>query len=160
MAVTSSTSAVSLEPITEHNVDAVCALRVAPEQKRFVAANVTSLAEAYAEYDIAWPRAIVRDGELVGFLMLGIDPEDDDGRPFWLWRLMVGADHQRQGVGRAALALACDEIRARGGTEMYTSWVPGEGTPEPFYLGLGFEPTGEVDDGEIVARLSLGEATA
>jgi diamine N-acetyltransferase len=73
---------------------------------------------------------------------------------------MVGADHQRQGVGRAALALAFDEVRARGGTEIHTSWVPGEGTPEPFYLGLGFEPTGEVDDGEIVARLSLGEATA
>jgi diamine N-acetyltransferase len=61
-----STTAVSLEPITEHNVGAVCALRVAPDQERFVAANVTSLAEAYAEYDIAWPRAIARAGELVG----------------------------------------------------------------------------------------------
>jgi diamine N-acetyltransferase len=56
------------------------------------------------------------------------------------------------------LALAFEEVRMRGGKEIYTSWVPGEASPEPFYLGLGFAPTGEVDDGEIVARLQLDDA--
>jgi hypothetical protein len=54
-----------------------------------------------------------------------------------------------------SLALAGEEVRSRGGTEIFTSWVPGDGSPEPFYLGLGFQPTGEVDDGETVARLTL-----
>jgi diamine N-acetyltransferase len=155
-----STAAVSLQLITDQNVKAVCELKVAPSQEHLVAANVSSLAEAYADYDHAWPRAIVRDGQVVGFLMLEIDLDDEDGRPYWLWRLMVGANHQRQGLATAALALAFDEVRSRGGDEIYTSWVPGDASPEPFYLGLGFEPNGEIDDGEIVARLSLADARA
>jgi diamine N-acetyltransferase len=146
---------VRLEPITEHNVKAVFELEVAPGQDAFVASNAWSLAQALAEYDIAWPRAIVVDDQVVGFLMLEIDPHEEDGRPFWLWRLMVAADRQRQGIGTAALALALDQVRASGGTEIYTSWVPGEGSPGPFYERLGFEPTGELDDDEIVARLRL-----
>jgi diamine N-acetyltransferase len=149
------TATVRLEPITEHNVKAVFDLQVAPGQDAFVASNAWSLAQALAEYDIAWPRAIVVDDQVVGFLMLEIDPDEEDGRPFWLWRLMVAADRQRQGIGTAALALALDQVRASGGTEIYTSWVPGEGSPGPFYERLGFEPTGELDDDEIVARLRL-----
>jgi diamine N-acetyltransferase len=149
------TATVRLEPITDENVRAVCGLEVAPAQQRFVAPNAWSLAEAYVNGESAWPRAIVRDEQVVGFLMLEIDPDDEDGRPYWLWRLMVGADHQRQGIATAALDLALEEVRSRGGTEIFTSWVPGDGSPEPFYLGLGFEPTGEVDDGETVARLTL-----
>jgi diamine N-acetyltransferase len=151
------TAAVQLEPITEDNVRAVCKLEVAPAQQQFVAPNAWSLAEAYANDEGAWPRAIVHDGQVVGFLMLEIDLDDEDGRPFWLWRLMVGPDHQRKGIATAALFVAFEEVRSRGGTEIYTSWVPGEASPEPFYLRLGFEPTGEVDDGEVVARRSLAE---
>jgi diamine N-acetyltransferase len=149
-------AAVGLEPITDQNLKAVCELKVAPGQERFVAANVWSLAETYANYDCAWPRVIVRGSQVVGFLMLEIDLDDKQGRPHWLWRLMVGANHQRQGVATAALALAFEEVRSRGGTSIYTSWVPGDAGPEPFYLHLGFEPTGEFDDGEVVARLPLG----
>ena len=36
-----------------------------------------------------------------------------------------------------------------------TSWVPGDGSPEGFYLGFGFEPTGEIEDGELVGRLRV-----
>jgi diamine N-acetyltransferase len=155
-----SRSTVALEPITDENVAAVCELKVAPSQDHLVAPNVMSLAEAYADHQHACPRAIVRGGQVVGFLMLGIDPDDEDGRPYMLWRLMVGADHQQQGVATDALRLAFDEVRSRGGTEIYTSWVSGEASPEPFYLGLGFEPTGEIVDGEIVARLDLGDTRA
>lgn len=146
---------VRLAPIDEDNVKAVFELRVASGQERFVASNAWSLAQAVAEHDIAWPRAIVAGDEVVGFLMLEIDPDEEDGRPFWLWRLMIAADRQSRGYGRAALALALDEVRSRGGTEIYTSWVPGEGSPGPFYERLGFQPTGELDDDEIVARLTL-----
>lgn len=147
---------VELHPITSENVAAVCRLAVAPHQQGFVATNAWSLAQAHAEHEIAWPRAIVSDGTVVGFLMLEIDPNEAQGRPYWLWRLMVDAAHQRQGHGRAALRLAIEHVRSLGATELFTSWVPGEHGPEGFYLGLGFVPTGEVDDGEIVARLDLG----
>jgi diamine N-acetyltransferase len=149
------TASIELHPITDDNVAAVFELSVAPGQEQFVASNPWSLAHALAGYDVAWPRAIVAGSEVVGFLMLEMDPAEETGRPFWLWRLMVGAGHQRRGYGRAALSLACEEVRRRGGRELHTSWVPGEGSPEPFYRAFGFVPTGEVIDDEIVGTLVL-----
>jgi len=148
-------TAVRLEPISEDNVRAVFDLKVAAGQEDFVASNAWSLAQAVAEAASAWPRAIVAGDEVVGFLMLEIDPEEEDGRPFWLWRLMVGEAYQKRGFGSAALELAMDEVRRRGGTEVYTSWVEHPDGPGPFYLARGFEPTGELDDEEVVARRRL-----
>jgi diamine N-acetyltransferase len=148
-------NSVRLDPITGDNVRSVFNLSVAPGQDQFVASNAWSLAQAYALHDIAWPRAIVAGSEVVGFLMLQIDPADEHGHHFFLWRLMVGAAHQRRGIGTAALALALDEVRRRGGIEIFTSWVLGDGSPGLFYERLGFVPTGEVEDGQIVGRLDL-----
>jgi diamine N-acetyltransferase len=147
--------AVSLEPITENNVGAVFDLTVEPEQAPFVAPNPLSLAQALAQYETAWPRAVVADGEVVGFLMLEIDAESEYGTPFYLWRLMVDRQHQRRGYGRAAVALAVDEVRSRGGSELHTSWVEGDHGPEQFYRNLGFEPTGEIVDDEVVALFRI-----
>lgn len=146
---------VALVPIDENNVGDVFDLEVKPEQREFVAPNPWSLAQALAESAIAWPRAIVADGEVVGFLMLEIDPEEEDQRPFWLWRLMIGAAHQGKGYGLQALQAGCDEVRRRGGDRIWTSWVEGEGGPGPFYLQFGFVPNGEIQDGEVVASLEL-----
>jgi lactoylglutathione lyase len=146
---------VRLEPIDEGNVKAVFDLRVAPGQEAFVAPNAWSLAQAVAEAPIAWPRAVVTGDEVVGFLMLEIDPHEEDGRPFWLWRLMIGQAYQRRGHGSAALDIAVQEVRARGGTEIWTSWVDAPGGPGPFYLAHGFVPNGELDDDEVVAVLAL-----
>jgi diamine N-acetyltransferase len=153
--MTASQPYVTLVPIDEDNVGLVFDLDVAPEQRQFVAPNPWSLAQALAQLPIAWPRAIVSDGEVAGFLMLEIDPEEENGRPFWLWRLMVADGLQGQGIGSAALAVAIEEVKRQGGIELYTSWVEAPGGPEPFYRKLGFVPTGEIDDGEVVARLGL-----
>jgi len=148
---------VVLEPITPENVRAVYDLRVGPGQDQFVAPNSWSLAQALSGGDLAWPRAIRVDGEIAGFLMLEIDPVDSQGRMYWLWRLMVAAARQRSGIGAAAVALAADEVRRRGGAELWTSWVALPGGPEAFYRKLGFEPTGDLIDGEVVGRLQLQE---
>jgi diamine N-acetyltransferase len=42
-----------------------------------------------------------------------------------------------------------------GATALEVSWEPGRGGPEPMYLRYGFVPTGDVEDGEIVARLTF-----
>jgi diamine N-acetyltransferase len=38
---------------------------------------------------------------------------------------------------------------------LYVSFVPGEGSPEGFYTGFGFEPTGAVEDGEVILKIEL-----
>ena len=60
---------VTLRPITAETVRRVTDLAVRPEQQRFVARNAESLAEALFTPE-AWYRAIHRDDELVGFVML------------------------------------------------------------------------------------------
>lgn len=137
-----SDAAVRLEAIATDNVRAVYRLAVAPGQDGFVAPN-------------PWPRAIVAGDEVVGFLMLEVDPGEVRGRTFRLWRLMVGAAFQRRGCGSAALALAIEDVRGRGGTELWTSWVDPEGGPGPFHVELGFEALGGIENGEVVARRRL-----
>ena len=143
---------VTLDEVTEDNVREICRLVVAPDQARFVAPNAISLAQALFAAK-AWYRAVAADGTPVGFVMLYEEPET---ATYVLWRFMIDAHHQRKGYGRAAIGLLLDHVRSRpGATELRTSWVPEPGGPGPFYQGLGFEPTGEIDEGEVVARIVL-----
>jgi diamine N-acetyltransferase len=45
------------------------------------------------------------------------------------------------------------QCRRWGHDSLTLTWMPGPGSPEPFYRGLGFEPNGTVKDGEVEARL-------
>ncbi len=143
---------VELVAVTRESVRAICRLAVAPDQRGFVAPNAISFAEALFEPK-AWHRAIHADGVPVGFVMVYEDPA---ASTYFLWRFMIDARHQGRGYGARAIELLVGHVRTRpGATELKTSWVPGSGGPEPFYLRIGFEPTGEIDEGEVVARLAL-----
>ena len=48
-----------------------------------------------------------------------------------------------------------DVIRPEGATELLTSYGVGEGDPSGFYAALGFVPTGELHEGEVVTSLDL-----
>ncbi len=127
-------------------------------QERFVSSVAESLEEAAATPEGApWYRAIYADDEPVGFVMLSWDATPAPGilGPYFLWRILIDRRHQRQGFGREALTQVVDLLRADGVRELLTSYHPGEGEPWPFYRRFGFEPTGEIDDGEIVLRLDL-----
>ncbi len=145
-------AAVELREVTGETVRAICRLQVAPDQRLFVAPNAVSFAEALFEPK-AWYRAILADDRPVGFVMLYEDPGVARS---YLWRLMIDARYQGLGFGRRAVALVVDHVRSRpDATALLVSWVPGSGSPERFYLDLGFEPTGEIDAGEVVASLTL-----
>ncbi|WP_327364731.1 MULTISPECIES: GNAT family N-acetyltransferase [unclassified Streptomyces] len=158
-----STSALRLEPVTAANFDAVCAIRVRPDQAHLVSPVVKSLAEAYVHGETAWPRAVVDGDEVVGFVMAFVDiawaPERDpaDIRS-GIWRLNVDAAHQAKGYGRFAVRAVAAELRRRGADRAYVTWEPGPGTPEPFYLGLGFRLTGEASGSQTVGVLDLPPA--
>ena len=144
---------VSLREVTADTVRTICALTVAPSQQGFVAPNAVSIAEAHFT-PAAWFRAIYADETPVGFVMLERDPERHE---YGLWRFMIAEPFQRSGYGRRALELVVDDIRSSDpdATELLTSWVPGEGGPEPFYVKFGFVATGEVEEGELVGRFRL-----
>jgi diamine N-acetyltransferase len=150
-----------LKPITPDNVEDACRVAVRPDQERFVSPVAWSLAEAYAQPEVAWPRLIVDGdgGEIVGFLMGFFDivwhPDRPDDRRSGLWRLNIAAQHQGKGYGRFAVEAVCAEVRRRGRAQAFTCWEPGDDGPQGFYLGLGFRPTGETSGGQIVGRRLL-----
>ncbi|MEV6175692.1 GNAT family N-acetyltransferase [Streptomyces sp. NPDC052015] len=148
---------VHLREITDDNRDAVRALHVRKRQKQFVASVSKSLKEAAKKPDSnPWYRAVYRGDEPVGFVMLSWKPPAGlyEGRHF-LWRFLVDKRYQGRGIGREALTQVVALVRADGATELLTSYWPGDGEPWPFYKKFGFEPTGEIDDGEIVLRLTF-----
>ncbi|MEM8708047.1 MAG: GNAT family N-acetyltransferase, partial [Actinomycetota bacterium] len=65
--------------------------------------------------------------------------------------------HQRRGIGDRVLDLVIEQCRAWNAASLLVSYVEDIGGPEPFYRRRGFVPTGEIIDGEIEARLMLGE---
>ena len=154
---------VSLVEITADTVLAVTQLSVREDQKRFVASNAVSLAQALFSPE-AWYRAIHSGNELAGFVMLhdeSLRPDPPKEPQVGVWRFMVDAKFQGQGIGRAALQQVVQHVRAkRLFSRLELSYVPGPGSPEPFYRSLGFSPNGKVDDGEIVLELELGENAA
>ncbi|WP_331746453.1 GNAT family N-acetyltransferase (plasmid) [Streptomyces sp. NBC_00868] len=153
-------SSLRLEPVNAENFDAVCAVQVRPDQGHLVSPVMKSLAEAYVHGDVAWPGAIVDGDEVVGFVMAFLDivwdpAKDPTGRRSGIWRLNISAGRQGKGYGRFAVDAVVEEIRRRGLGPAYVCWHAGEGSPEPFYLGLGFRPTGELSGDQPVGVLTL-----
>jgi GNAT superfamily N-acetyltransferase len=151
---------VTLREISPDIEDAVLALRVAPAQEQFVSGVARSLIDAATQPEgHPWLRAVMADEVPVGFVMVSWDvvPVPDElWGPFYLWRLLVDERHQGHGYGTAALGLVADAVRAGGADVLFTSCGQGEGSPQPFYEGLGFVPTGEVDShGEVHLALDL-----
>ena len=146
-------AAVSLREIKRETLRPFLRMKVAESQERMVANNAVSIAQAHFEPK-AWFRGIYADETPVGFIMLYDDPEEP---VYFLWRLMVAAEFQGMGYGRKAIAQLVEYVKNRpNATELKVSHVPElPGNPGPFYQKLGFEYTGEVDDGELVMRLKL-----
>ena len=96
---------VTLREIDADTVRAITKLAVKPEQQCFVAPNAVSLAQALFSKE-AWYRAIYVDETPAGFVMLydetlrEIPPENPQ---VGLWRFMVDAAFQEQGVGSRML---------------------------------------------------------
>jgi diamine N-acetyltransferase len=154
---------VVLRKITDENRDEIVALRIAATQEAYVSSVADSLEEARETPEgNPWYRAIYADDQPVGFVMLSWNVAPDPPRiigPWFLWKLLIDERHQGRGYGREAVKLVADIARDHGASELLTSYVVGEGSPEPFYRHIGFVPTGEQDEkGEIILALELAAA--
>jgi diamine N-acetyltransferase len=150
--------------------EAVLGLRRKPGQERYLGSMASHFEDAIEDAQ-ACPRMwSVHDadvGTLVGFAMISdnipqavLDADEDIVGPYFLWRLLIDAEFQGRGYGRATIDAVADYVRSRpGGDILYTSCEAGDGSPQPFYLQYGFTKTDRVADGEDVLRLDLEPAT-
>ncbi len=149
---------VHLVPIEPGNITQLETLRTHRSQERLVAPMAASMFDAVSHLvsdsaAVPWLRGVRADGEMVGFVMLA-EPTAER-LDAYLWRLLIDRMHQRRGVGRQVLDAVVAQAKAWDAPALTVSWMPGPGSPEPFYLGYGFHPTGTNDHGEIDARLDL-----
>ena len=138
----------TLKPITKDNWHAAIRLEVAPEQRKFVASNLYSIAQSQFEPGTVLLGIYNEDETMVGFLMYG--PYHDE---MWIWRLMVDQQYQGRGYGHTAMQAMIAALRAMGHTEIFLSHEPENTGGAQFYASLGFEDTGRTDDGEVVVGL-------
>ena len=159
---------VRIKKITGKNVWEIIELRVNNSQQTFVAANVTSIVEAYTAITgngYAFPFGIYDGNIAVGFLMIGYDVDDDWENPpqiaknnYNLWRLMIDERYQHKGYGKAAVKLALDFIKTMpcGKAEYcWLSYEPENIHAKELYHSFGFSETGEFDGEEQIAVLKL-----
>ena len=151
---------VDLVAVTTDNERAVSKLATHKTQESFVSPMAHSFTDAlFPEVVdgapvVPWMRAVAADDVLVGFVMLALRT-DHHPEPY-LWRLLIDRLHQRRGIGARVIDLVASECRQMGDRTLLTSWSEGKGSPRPFYLRNGFEPTGRMVDEETEARKLLG----
>jgi diamine N-acetyltransferase len=144
----------SLAPLDADNLPAAVGIPPKVGEPAYVAPVVFSIAEAYVT-PTAWPRVILDDGAVVGFVMANWDPENEiDAFRGGIWRLNVAEAAKGRGVGRFAVEQVAAEARRRGYERITVLWDPAPDGPEGFYLRLGFRPDGELF-GETVGVLDL-----
>ena len=158
---------IHLEPITAANWQTAIDLKVRAEQEHFVAPNVYSIAESqflHHEGDgTLWkytPLGIYNDNDMVGFTMYCW--EQTRGAQSFISRVMLDANHQGKGFGKATMQVLLAHIQASAGpnaNEIVISYVPANEIARKLYAGFGFVETGEVDgEGEVLAKRPLNLA--
>ena len=144
---------ITLKNIDEDNFSSVLHITLPPEQNKFVAPNVVSLAQAWLHSDTARPYAICEGDEVVGFIMLDWD---EDERTAGIWRFMIAPEHQGKGYGRAAATAAITLARENDNIDlMYLDYVQGNDVARGLYYSLGFRENGDIEEGEIVMTMPV-----
>ena len=114
-------------------------LRVRPDQRDFVATNLSSLIQSLTDRS-AHALAIHSGSRMVGFALVALEPHE---RVWWICRLMIDRDAQGLGFGRAAMTRILERLkRAPGCDRVLIGHHPANGTAQRLYLSLGFRPTG------------------
>ena len=70
-----------------------------------------------------------------------------------IWRFMIDKNYQNSGIGKKAMALVLDEIRAHQRCKLVDIYYDAKNLPaKKLYAGFGFKETGFRDDGDIIAE--------
>ncbi|KOR90795.1 GNAT family N-acetyltransferase [Paenibacillus solani] len=146
---------IRLQPIDKDNWTECIKLKAKPEQEKFIASNLYSIAQfQFLEHFEAM--AIYDDQTMVGFTLYGLD--SDDGN-YWIYRFMIDGNHQRKGYGRQALQFIIEEIRNKPDRTdvLMLSFDPKNELARQLYVKAGFEEIGVMpwSMDESVATLKL-----
>lgn len=142
--------------ITRETLGALLKLKVRPDQDHLVAPNPVTIAQCAYEQPGGYVWGLWDGATAVGLLAM-IHPGEyrhlepgDDPEGAYIWRLMIGAEHQGKGYGAEAIAECRRQARDWGLPRVATSVVQSDDSNIGFYEKLGFRRTGAIVDDEIV----------
>ncbi|MGT2716102.1 GNAT family N-acetyltransferase [Streptococcus respiraculi] len=145
---------IKLQLVDETTFDAVLGLSVAQKDERRLASNLYSLAQAwlYREKDELEPLAILAGNQVVGFLLLMKQQEEES---YLIWRLMIDQAYQNRGYGTEALKWVIRYAKNDSTCKrLVTSYVVGNHKMRGILDSLGFQSTGLATN-EIVMTLEF-----
>lgn len=147
---------VELVPIDASNWRAATAIRLEPDQLRFVAdhepvALVILAKAAVGEGGATWrPLAVVSEETIVGVLALA--EHDLDG---WLFHLVIDRARQGEGFGTAAMSAVVALCREMGLQRLSLTLHAENAVAQRLYRSTNFQPAGDRKFGEDVWTLAL-----
>lgn len=141
---------VTLTAITDDNWRAVADVAPRDDQRDFVPPSAARYLLLSAREQVWNSLGVCADDEVVGHVMWGYDP--DDGA-HWIGGVMVDAQHQGEGLGRAAMALLMGWLAARPDcVRVRLSYQQTNAAARNLYAALGFTELDLVDGDELVAE--------
>lgn len=141
-----------LKPIDENNWR--LGLKVSKEQERFVSDSAKILARAYAYREHRSRAYIIYNDDVPVGMVMYYDCEELDAYDFS--QLFIDERYQGHGYGKAAARLILDEMKSDGKyKKVILCYIDGNRAAENMYRSLGFYPTGEQDEDEIVMEKML-----
>ena len=140
---------ITLQKVDGSNFLACFSLKLGAQQEKFVSHPIRSLAQAYVYREQCAPFAVCRAGEVIGYLMVIYDYDEE---AYFIWHLMIDVQHQGRGYGRAAMEAALAYIRSKpfGDSSIVRLTVSPENSVAcHLYQTLHFSATGRADEDEI-----------
>ena len=146
-----------LVELSAATIVAVNNMSLKPGQEEYLSPVSYGVAATVVNPTTTWQRVVIdEDGSVLGFVSANFDADHPEEHfRSVLWRINVDADEQGRGVGSFAIAAVLEEARGRGMDHVDVIYEPGVGGPEAFFQRVGFEPVGETEYGEIVARVNV-----
>lgn len=149
---------IQLVPTTRENWREALELQVQEAQRHFVPTVAVSLAKVHIRPDgdeyTYFPFCIYNSKNLlVGFVMTTVD--ETTATSYWMNGFLIDAAHQGKGYGKQAIQAVIESIRSTyPHSECLNLTVCSDNeNARRLYEKLGFTPTGDVYDDEVVYRL-------
>jgi diamine N-acetyltransferase len=139
-----------LEPIVRSNFHKLFRMQLLPEQITYVTPPRWTLARCYVrlfgDNFEHLPHLIRAGDEVVGYATTVCDPNSAEN--YWIDDIMIAAEHQGKGYGRAAMVAVLKMIAARYARceAIQLTCFRTNHNAAALYVSLGFRPTGGVDE--------------
>jgi len=147
---------VKIVEIVRDNFIDVVELELEKAQEKYVTSNLFSIAESKLFTPSSNLRAICVSDKVVGFLEYEFGESDADKDGCTIWRFMIDRRRQNSGIGKIALGLLLEEIKAQERCKIVDVYYNPENiVAKRLYANFGFKEVGDRDDGDVIAEITL-----